>query len=155
MSTADDTLTDGSDAELAAMLRTSITKLARAQRSERQRNRPESLPFALMSVLSILEREGPKTPTELAALEGVRKPSLTRALAPLIEDGYVEREDHPNDRRQFYARITREGRRVIRSTRETVEVWYIAHIGQLSTDDRAALRAAAPALRRLAETITT
>ncbi|WP_242605904.1 MarR family transcriptional regulator [Frankia sp. Cppng1_Ct_nod] len=131
------------------MLRTSITKLARSQRAERQRN-PQALPSSLMSALSTLQQLGPLTPTQLAHLEGVRKPSMTRALATLVERDLVIRENDEYDGRQFIVRISDKGLNAVQESRRVVDGWYFQRLHQLDRQDLADLMRAGRALARLA-----
>ena len=61
------------------------------------------------SVLARLE-EQPRTPKELAAIEKVSAPSMTRTVAGLVEGGLVARADDPADGRQVILSLTAEGR---------------------------------------------
>jgi DNA-binding MarR family transcriptional regulator len=141
------------DAELVRALLESINKIARSQRVARQRE-PEALPFALTSVLSTIERFGPLTATRLASLEGVRKPSITRAIALLVEKEMVVRIDDPTDGRQSMLLITSRGRAAVADCFRLVQWWYLDLLATLTPEDRQALQAAGPALRRLAAAAT-
>ncbi|WP_322748013.1 MULTISPECIES: MarR family winged helix-turn-helix transcriptional regulator [unclassified Frankia] len=141
---------DRLDPVFVATLRTSITKLARSQRAERQRD-PRALPFSLISALSTLQRMGPLTPTQLARLEGVRKPSMTRALATLIEGGLAIKENDEYDGRQFIVRISDKGLSAVAESRRVVDDWYSRRLSQLSRQDLADLMRAGGALARLAD----
>ena len=60
--------------------------------------RSEGLTVSQLSVLGIIDREGPLSPTQLAATERVQPPSMTRVVAALEELGLVQRRD-PRERR--------------------------------------------------------
>jgi len=143
---------DHADAQLATSLRVSIAKLSRMSRTWRaDRNRdPAALPYSLMSALSTLERLGPTTPTGLALHEGVRKPSVTRSLATLVDRGLVVRTFHPTDGRQAIVCISPEGVKAVRESRRVIDAWYAARLAMLTDEDRKTLKAAGDALRRLA-----
>ena len=49
-------------------------------------------------------------PSELADIEKVSAPSMTRTVAALVERGLVERADDPTDGRQVILSLTPEGR---------------------------------------------
>jgi DNA-binding MarR family transcriptional regulator len=138
------------DMDMISGLRTSITRLARSQRAHRQRDM-RALPFSLSSVLSTLERVGPMTATQLAALEGVRKPSITRALAALEAQELIKRGTLPTDGRRQVIQITPLGIRSVKESRRIVDEWYAERLKQLSAEDIRALRSAIGALSRLAE----
>ncbi len=73
---------------LSADLRISVMRLARRLRAERA---DHGLTLNQMSVLAVLDRHGPLTPSELAAHEGIRPPSMTKTVQCLLEGGYVDR----------------------------------------------------------------
>ena len=60
-----------------------------------------------------IERIGPVTLGELAAVEQVQPPSMTRIVARLEEWGYVTRVVDPTDRRVARVDITDSGRRLL------------------------------------------
>ena len=143
----------GSDADpeehFISVLRTSVTKLARSQRAERQRDL-RALPFSLTSALSTLERLGPLTATQLAELEGVRKPSMSRALNSLEERKLVVRQVHPTDARQQVIKITPAGIASVSESRRVVDEWYESRLAQLTAKEVATIQRAVKALDRLA-----
>jgi len=141
---------DGPDMEMINELRRAIARLARAQRAERQRDM-RALPLSLLSVLSILERIGPMTASQIAALEGVRKPSITRALADLEAQGLVKRGVLPTDARRMVIQITPRGIKSVRESRGILNEWYAERLSQLSAEDIAAINRAVGALSRLAD----
>jgi DNA-binding MarR family transcriptional regulator len=141
---------DGPDMEMINELRRAIARLARAQRAERQRDM-RALPLSLLSVLSILERIGPMTASQIAALEGVRKPSITRALADLEAQGLVKRGVLPTDARRMVIQITPRGIKSVKESRGILNEWYAERLSQLGAEDVAAIKRAVGALSRLAD----
>jgi DNA-binding MarR family transcriptional regulator len=135
------------DTELASSLRIGVMRLARRLRQQRTEY---DLTFAQLSALATLHRNGPSTPSELAALEMVQPPSMTRVIAHLEQAGLVVRTAHPTDGRQALLALTPAGRELIVETRRRREAWLVAHLADLTPDERAALRAAAPVIERLA-----
>ena len=73
---------------------------------------------ARMSALSVLVFTGPKTLTELAAMERVKPPTASRLIAGMERDGLVARKPHPNDARAFVLSATPKGRRLLDRGRE-------------------------------------
>ena len=138
------------DGDMISGLRTAITRLARSQRAHRQRDM-RALPFSLSSVLSTLERVGPMTATQLALYEGVRKPSITRALAALEAQGFIKRGTLPTDGRRQVIQITPLGIKSVTESRAIVDQWYAARLEQLSGADVEAIGKAISALSRLAD----
>jgi DNA-binding MarR family transcriptional regulator len=104
-----------------------------------------------LSVLSVLERLGPMTASQIAALEGVRKPSITRALADLEAQGLVRRGVLPTDARRMVIQITPRGIKSVKESRGILNEWYAERLSQLSAEDVAAINRAVGALARLAD----
>lgn len=135
------------DAELASELRMGVMRLARRLRQQRTES---GLTLTQLSALGTLNRQGPCTPGELAALERVQPPSMTRVLAHLEERGLVTRTAHPSDRRQVLVSLTAAAHELITADRKRREAWLVAHLTDLDTDERELLREAVPLLERLA-----
>jgi DNA-binding MarR family transcriptional regulator len=144
----DMTRTTGADTELASVLRLSVMRLARRLRHERAET---SLTLTQLSALSAIDRHGAMTPGELAAHERVQPPSMTRVLAVLEERALVTRTPHPTDGRQSIVSATDAARALLREDRRRREAWLVGRLAELSEADRAALRAVAPILDRLAQ----
>jgi DNA-binding MarR family transcriptional regulator len=136
-----------SDLELASTLRISVMRLARRLRAQRS---DLSLTLTQLAALATLERHGPLTPGELAEHEKVQPPSMTRVLGILEDHGLVQRQPHPTDGRQQVVTITRQAVTMLREDRRRKDAWLAKRLTELTADERAALRAAAPVLERLA-----
>jgi DNA-binding MarR family transcriptional regulator len=121
-------------------------RLSRRLRSERA---DVGLTLTQLSALAALERHGPTTPGNLAAIERVRPPSMTRVLQGLEEQGLVSRTAHPTDGRQVVVGVTDEARMRLREDRKRREAWLARRLSTLSADDRRALRAVVPILEEL------
>lgn len=135
------------DTELASTLRISVMRLARRLRVERS---DSDLTLTHLSALSALERHGPSTPGVLAAHEKVQPPSMTRVIAALEAKGLLHRTAHPTDGRQVYVNITPAAAAILQEDRRRREAWLVDHLADLTAPERAALRAVAPILDRLA-----
>ena len=144
----DMTRTTSADTELASVLRLSVMRLARRLRHERAET---ALTLTQLSALSAIDRHGAMTPGELAAHERVQPPSMTRVLAVLEERGLVSRIPHPTDGRQSIVSATDAARALLREDRRRREAWLVGRLAELTEADRAALRAVAPILDRLAQ----
>lgn len=144
----DMTRTTSADTELASVLRLSVMRLARRLRHERAET---SLTLTQLSALSAIDRHGAMTPGELAAHERVQPPSMTRVLAVLEERALVTRTPHPSDGRQSIVSPTDAARALLLEDRRRREAWLVGRLAELSEADRAALRAVAPILDRLAQ----
>src|SRR5690625_6095542 len=81
--------------QLAVELRVTAVHLYRRLRAELATDKVSSSQF---SVLSMLDRQGPATPREIAKHEQVQPPSMTRTIGLLAELALIEREDNHDDR---------------------------------------------------------
>ena len=81
--------------ELPARLRLAIARMARRMRQEAG----DELSPSMTAALATMERHGPLTPSELAEIERIKRPTATRVLHRLEEEGLVERRADPNDGR--------------------------------------------------------
>ncbi|MGI8698370.1 MAG: MarR family transcriptional regulator [Mycobacteriales bacterium] len=135
------------DAALSGALRLSVMRLARRLRAQRS---DATLSLTQLSTLATLERHGTLRPGELAAHEKVQPPSMTRVVAALEAQGFVERRPHLTDGRQVVVSLTERGRALLREDRRRRDAWLSLRLHELSAADRALLRTAAPVLERLA-----
>jgi DNA-binding MarR family transcriptional regulator len=141
-----------SDAGLASALRISVSRLARRLRAERLAKGLEpGLSDTQLAALAALERHGAMAPGELADHEKVQPPSMTRVIAALEERGLVMRGPHATDRRQVVLTVTDPGRAVVQQSRKLREAWLAQRLRELTPQERAALRAAAPILEKLSQ----
>jgi DNA-binding MarR family transcriptional regulator len=141
-----------SDPGLATALRISVSRLARRLRAERLAKGLEpGLSDTQLAALASLERHSAMTPGELADHEKVQPPSMTRVIAALEELGLVMRAPHATDRRQVVLTVTDRGREVVQQSRRLREEWLAKRLRELTPQERAALRAAAPILEKLSQ----
>src|ERR1700712_1214257 len=122
-------------------------RLSRRMRQERD---DVGLSATHLAALATLERHGPLPVGELAALEKVAPPSMTRVVTRLSEGGLVDRETRPGDRRQVLITITDQGRALLATDRRRRDEWLSARLGELSGPELAALNEVIPVLDRLA-----
>jgi DNA-binding MarR family transcriptional regulator len=134
-----------SRAGLAAALRVSISRLSRRMRAEGD----HSVSATQLAALGAVSRQGALTPGELAEQEKVQPPSMTRVIAGLEEKGLLTRSPHPTDRRQVVLSLTEDGERLLKEERRRKEAWLAKRLGELTSEERAILRQAAPILERL------
>lgn len=135
-------------------MRISISRLARRLRVEQRVgvSGPEpALSDIQLAALAALERHQAMTPGELAEYEKVQPPSMTRVIAVLEERSLVERSAHPTDRRQVILTVTPEGRALVNRVRRRKEAWLAQRMQELSPEEIATLRAAAPILEKLSQ----
>ena len=118
-----------------------LTRLATEQ--------PARLGASGVSALAEIVSSGPLRLGDLAARERIAPPTLSRIVAGLVEHGYVERRPDPEDARAGLVAATTAGKALLLEMRANRTAELTARRTRLSEDDRAALLAAAPALRRL------
>jgi DNA-binding MarR family transcriptional regulator len=141
-----------SDAGLATALRISVSRLARRLRAERLAKGLEpGLSDTQLAALAALERHGAMTPGELADHEKVQPPSMTRVIAALEDRGLVIRAAHSSDRRQVLLTATDAGKTVVRQARNLREAWLAQRLRELTPEEWALLRQAAPILEKLSQ----
>lgn len=138
------------DGELNAVpqLRTAVMRLSRRLRQERP---GDQLTPSQLAVLGNLSLHGALTPRELADMEHVRPPTMSRILASLEQDDWVTRRDHPTDGRQCLIELTEQARDWIGTYREVRDQWLRERLREMTPQERAVLMQAVPLLERLAE----
>ncbi len=134
-------------AALAARLRVAGWRFARRMRRE---SAPGISP-TLSAALHTVEMQGPITAGQLAAHEHVQKPTMTRTIQALLDNGLVERVPDPLDGRVSWLSITAEGRRLLQRSRRRTDEFLAKRVKKLSAEERAVLETAATLLERLAE----
>ena len=128
-------------------LRIAVMRLARRLRRERT---SDALTPSQMAVLATLLREGPMSPGELAEVERVQPPSMTRILHSLRTAGLVLRAAHPTDGRQVIYTATDTARSMVERDRKRRDQWLLHRLELLSPSEIATLEQAIPILNRLA-----
>ena len=137
------------DAGLAAELRLSVMRLRRRLANERHPDNELSL--GAMAVLGCLYRHGELSVGELAAQERVQPPSMTRTVNCLEDGGYVARRRHESDGRQVVVVLSDLGRETVLADRARRDAWLARKLADLTAEERAVLRKAAPILDRLSQ----
>ncbi|MFL5891286.1 MAG: MarR family winged helix-turn-helix transcriptional regulator [Solirubrobacterales bacterium] len=132
---------------LAAQLRLVITRTARRLRQEAGTD----LGPSQTSALATIDRHGPLTPSELARLERIQRPSATRIVARLEEASLVERVADPSDGRSFTVSATTEGHALMKKLRSRKNAYLARRLRGLDSDDLATLDRAASLLEGLLE----
>jgi DNA-binding MarR family transcriptional regulator len=135
------------DPELAAHLRLIVMRLARRLRSQTV----AGLSPSLISALVTIERRAPVTLGQLAAMERVKPPSVTRMVAALEQAGLVRREADPGDRRVARLSLTADGRRTVQRSRTRKTAYLAKRLRELDETDLESLRQALPVLERVLE----
>jgi DNA-binding MarR family transcriptional regulator len=131
--------------DVAAHLRLVVARTARRLRQEAG----QDLSPSLTSALAAIDRHGPLTPSELAALERVQRPTATRVLARLGDLGLVERAADPADGRSARISASRAGRALLRRVRTRKDQYLARRLETLPAEDVATLERAAVILERV------
>jgi DNA-binding MarR family transcriptional regulator len=135
--------------EVAAELRVAVGMV---MRKLRQTQAPGDLTLAENTALSLLDRGGPATSSELAKLDRISPQSMGATLAALEQRGLVARDRDPGDGRRIVLSVTDAGRQVVNDRRGArTELIAAALRGGFTDSELAQLLAAAPLLERLAE----
>ncbi|MFF7333974.1 MarR family winged helix-turn-helix transcriptional regulator [Streptomyces sp. NPDC090306] len=137
-------MADAEILRLSGDLRVACARIARRTRLESG----QEIPQHLYSVLVRLE-SGPSTARQLADLERVSPPAMTRSVSALDTLGHVRREPDTEDGRRTIVRITPSGRRVLERVRGNRDAWMVARISQLSDQERELLTAATAVLQKI------
>jgi DNA-binding MarR family transcriptional regulator len=137
-------------AELAARLRLAVARVSRRAR-QAGLSEGDDLSASRLAALATVEKHGSLTLGELAAIEQVQPPSMTRIVARLEEQGYVSREVDASDRRVARVAITPEGAAVLAVNRTRRTAFLAQRVERFTDDERARLAAALPLLERLLE----
>ncbi len=135
------------DEDRVARLRLAMARLARQQR----RSFPTGLTPSQISALITIDHHGPIRLSDLARLEAVAPPTITRIVARLEADGLVERQTDERDRRIARITITDEGNRRTAETRIARNRWLAQKLAALDDEDQVALLAAVESLERLVD----
>jgi DNA-binding MarR family transcriptional regulator len=133
--------------DLPARLRLAITRSARRLRQEADAGLSPSLTAALATV----ERHGPLTPSRLAELEAIQRPTATRLVARLQEDRLITRTLDADDRRVSHVEITREGRALLKRLRSRKNAYLAQRLRRLDDEELATIERATEILERLLE----
>lgn len=129
---------------LASDLRIACQRVSRRVRFESS----AELPPHQVSALSNLRKRS-LTPGELAEIERVSAPSITKTVNCLVDKGLVARFDHPDDGRSKMLSLTEDGRAVLDRIRRARDDWMVRRLQGLTKDERALLGEAVQILQRV------
>jgi DNA-binding MarR family transcriptional regulator len=131
---------------LGSQLRLVILRLGRRLR---QQAVGEVTPSQL-SALSTVAKHGELTLGELAAIERIAPPSMTRIAARLEDEGWLERRADTSDRRVARVAVSPAGQALLDETRTRRDAFLANRLQQFTEEERALLERAVPLLERLA-----
>ncbi len=133
--------------QTVARLRLAMARLARRQRQAAS----TGLTPGQQSALAMVDVHGPISLGELATLEQVSRPTITRIAAKLEQQGLLERLVDHDDRRFARMAITPVGHQRLEETRKRRIEWLAARLEQLEPADVTSILAALEPLERLLE----
>ncbi|MBI2704447.1 MAG: MarR family transcriptional regulator [Actinobacteria bacterium] len=128
-------------------LRLATLRLARRLRQHAS----HGITHSQLSALATIDRNGPLTLGELAQMEKVQPPSISRIVAALEGDGYVDRVPGPTDKRVALVQVTPKAARELEAIRAERDAWLAARMATLSGADQQRIVDALPALEALLE----
>src|SRR5262249_52979461 len=103
------------------------------------------------AALATIERHGPLTPSELAELERVRRPTITRTLGCLEREGLIARTPDPADGRSSLISVNADRRERLRRLRGPKNASLARRMRDLPTEDLGTLERAAEILEGMLE----
>jgi DNA-binding MarR family transcriptional regulator len=139
------TLTDS-----AAQLRMAIVRTSRRLRQEAASEASGLTPTSTAALASI-DCHGPLTPSELADIERVRRPTMTRTLGCLEREGLIERTPDPADGRSSLIAVNAAGRERLRRLRGRKNAYLARRMRDLTPEEVETLERAAEILDRMRE----
>jgi DNA-binding MarR family transcriptional regulator len=143
-------LQDKSLAEAAARLRLGVVRTARRLRQEAAAEASGLTPTST-AALATIERHGPLTASELADIERVKRPTITRTLACLEREGLIERTPDPADGRSNLISVNGAGRERLRRLRSRKNAYLARRMRDLPANDVRILERAAEILEEMLE----
>ena len=108
---------------------------------------------ARLSALSVLVFAGPMRLTELALIEQVKPPTMTKVIAGLEAAGLVGRRDDPEDARAVRLEATAQGTKLLQQGRRRRIKRLAAALQTLTLDELEVLAHAAAIVERVSATI--
>ncbi|HVO52836.1 MAG TPA: MarR family transcriptional regulator [Solirubrobacterales bacterium] len=136
--------------DVAAKLRMAIVRTGRRLRQEAAAETAGLTPTST-AALATIERHGPLTPSEVAEIERVQRPTMTRTLGCLEREGLIERTPDPADRRSALVAVNAAGRERLRRLRGRKNAYLARRMRDLSAEEVATLERAAEILDRMRE----
>ncbi len=131
--------------EVAARLARVVLRVTRRIRPTR-----EGLSASHFSLLATLLRYGPRRPSDLAHIERLAPPAVSRVVGALEERGFVVRRPSPDDARSHLVEITDAGAALVLEARAEQADAVARLLEALDEDQLAALAAALGPLEQVA-----
>jgi DNA-binding MarR family transcriptional regulator len=104
-----------------------------------------------VAALATVERHGPLSPSELAELERIKRPTATRIIGHLEDAGLLERVRDPEDGRGSILSVTPAARTHLKRLRARKTAYIASRIAVMDPEDRRTLERAAELLEGMLE----
>ncbi len=131
---------------LESQLRLVVLRLSRRLRQQTAGD----VTASQISALSTIAKHGEVSLGELAAIERIAPPSMTRIAARLEEQGLVERRVDASDRRVARVAVSPAGEALLAETRTRRDAFLAARLQAFTPEEQGLLAAAVPLLERMA-----
>lgn len=133
------------DDDLAARMRVAVTRLNRRLRQQSL----AGLSPAQTTALASINRLGTPTLGQLAVVEQVQPPTMTRLVGSMEAAGLVARMDDARDGRVCRVRLTADGRRTLERIRTMKTAYLTRRFAALSPSEKARLSELTALMERL------
>lgn len=130
--------------QIAGRLRAVVPPLHRMLRQQ-----TAELTATQASVLGSVAHRGPIRLTDLADVERLSGPMITKVVAALETADLIERLADPDDGRASLVRVSAHGHEWLEASRERRDRWLAERLAALDDAELAALTAALPVLERI------
>jgi DNA-binding MarR family transcriptional regulator len=145
---------DGPDVVAAQDLRLAIGRVARRLRQLYATERESAANFIELGILVRLEREGPTSPSTLAAGEDVTSQAIAGVVRDLERRALVDRTGGQTDRRRVVVAITDAGRELLMNREHVVVGAMMRALAEEYTPaEQRQLESVVPLLNRLAKSL--
>lgn len=118
---------------LAPGLRLAVSRLSRRLRAQ---HLAPAVSMNQLSALQVLARYGAMTVTELAGIELVRLPTVSRVVNALLAAGLISRRVELTDRRRASVQITEAGLALVAAEVSAKERWLCLRLAELTAPER-------------------
>jgi DNA-binding MarR family transcriptional regulator len=136
----------GVEGTLGSQLRLAVLRLSRRLRQQAA----GGITPSQLSALSTVAKRGEISLGELAGIERIAPPTMTRIVARLEERGWLERRVDSSDRRVAKVAVSESGQLLLEETRGRRDAFLAARLQSLSPEELDVLERAVPVLERLA-----
>ena len=133
--------------DTVAKLRLAIVRTARRMRQEAGAD----ISPTLLAALGTIDRHGPITPSELADVERIQRPTATRIATALEERGLILRASDPTDGRASLLSVSTEGRALLKRLRKRKNAYLSRSLRDFSDEELETLAKAADVIERMLE----